>query len=95
MPNQGSNLDFTDPESVVLPITPLGTEIGCKDTVFLNCATDFWIFFEIFYSVLVRLPPTVPSISMVPVKKNRLMSPLPLQSPSRSSIPSLSVPMML
>ncbi len=25
LPNQGSNLDFTDPESVVLPITPLGT----------------------------------------------------------------------
>ena len=24
LPNQGSNLDFTDPESVVLPITPLG-----------------------------------------------------------------------
>lgn len=36
LPNQGSNLDFTDPESVVLPITPLGTEIGCKDTTFWN-----------------------------------------------------------
>ena len=30
LPNQGSNLDFTDPESVVLPITPLGI-YGCKD----------------------------------------------------------------
>ena len=30
LPNQGSNLDFTDPESVVLPITPLGI-CGCKD----------------------------------------------------------------
>ena len=31
LPNQGSNLDFTDPESVVLPITPLGI-CGCKDS---------------------------------------------------------------
>ena len=30
LPNQGSNLDFTDPESVVLPITPLGI-CECKD----------------------------------------------------------------
>ena len=30
MPNQGSNLDFTDPESVVLPITPLGIFQGAK-----------------------------------------------------------------
>ena len=30
MPNQGSNLDFTDPESVVLPITPLGTVSAAK-----------------------------------------------------------------
>ena len=95
MPNQGSNLDFTDPESVVLPITPLGTEIGCKDTVFLNCATDFENFFRIFYSVLFRLPPTTPSNSMVPVIKPKLMSPLPLQLPASSSIPLLSVPVML
>ena len=38
LPNQGSNLDFTDPESVVLPITPLGIGIGCKNTLFLNAA---------------------------------------------------------
>ena len=38
LPNQGSNLDFTDPESVVLPITPLGIVIGCKNTHFLNVA---------------------------------------------------------
>ena len=56
MPNQGSNLDFTDPESVVLPITPLGTEIGCKNTVFLNSATDFKKIFSIFYSLLSNLP---------------------------------------
>ena len=39
LPNQGSNLDFTDPESVVLPITPLGIVIGCKNTLFLNAAS--------------------------------------------------------
>lgn len=48
MPNQGSNLDFTDPESVVLPITPLGTDYGCKNTLFLNVATKFEDFFSIF-----------------------------------------------
>ena len=48
MPNQGSNLDFTDPESVVLPITPLGIVIGCKNTLFLNVATKIEEFFSIF-----------------------------------------------
>ena len=38
LPNQGSNLDFTDPESVVLPITPLGTVFGCKNTIFFKNA---------------------------------------------------------
>ena len=49
MPNQGSNLDFTDPESVVLPITPLGTDYGCKNTLFLNVATKFEEFFSNFF----------------------------------------------
>ena len=49
LPNQGSNLDFTDPESVVLPITPLGIVIGCKNTLFLNVATKSEeIFFDFF-----------------------------------------------
>ena len=46
LPNQGSNLDFTDPESVVLPITPLGTEIGCKNSVFLFHARKKSCFFR-------------------------------------------------
>ena len=54
LPNQGSNLDFTDPESVVLPITPLGTEIGCKNTVFLNSTTDFGKIFSIFLFGLIQ-----------------------------------------
>ncbi len=45
LPNQGSNLDFTDPESVVLPITPLGIFYGCKNTVFLNAARKIGKFF--------------------------------------------------
>ena len=49
MPNQGSNLDFTDPESVVLPITPLGIVIGCKNTLFLNVATKIEEFFFDFF----------------------------------------------
>ena len=49
LPNQGSNLDFTDPESVVLPITPLGIEFGCKNTLFLNVATNSKDFFSIFF----------------------------------------------
>ena len=52
LPNQGSNLDFTDPESVVLPITPLGTEVGCKNTHFLNAATKMGDFFSDFFIVL-------------------------------------------
>ena len=50
LPNQGSNLDFTDPESVVLPITPLGTEIGCKNTLFLNAAIKKRNFFRNFFA---------------------------------------------
>ena len=46
LPNQGSNLDFTDPESVVLPITPLGTEIGCKNREFLFHARKKSCFFR-------------------------------------------------
>ena len=46
LPNQGSNLDFTDPESVVLPITPLGIDFGCKDTTFFNRVTEIGNFFS-------------------------------------------------
>ena len=48
LPNQGSNLDFTDPESVVLPITPLGIVIGCKNTLFLNAASKKRKKFSVF-----------------------------------------------
>ena len=48
LPNQGSNLDFTDPESVVLPITPLGICIGCKNTIFLFYARKIIDFLGIF-----------------------------------------------
>ena len=49
LPNQGSNLDFTDPESVVLPITPLGNRIGCKNTLFLNAANKMGKNFSDFF----------------------------------------------
>ena len=47
LPNQGSNLDFTDPESVVLPITPLGIDCDCKNTYFLFYARKKTIFFSV------------------------------------------------
>ena len=44
LPNQGSNLDLTDPESVVLPITPLGIS-DCKIThIFYSCDKNFVFF---------------------------------------------------
>ena len=57
LPNQGSNLDFTDPESVVLPITPLGIGIGCKNTLFLNAARKMRKIFRFFF--------TYPSLSAI------------------------------
>ena len=52
LPNQGSNLDFTDPESVVLPITPLGKHYSCKNTHFLNAANRMWKNFFGFFTGL-------------------------------------------
>ncbi len=55
LPNQGSNLDFTDPESVVLPITPLGTVYGCKNTLFLFHARKKRVFFEFVKKIIKKL----------------------------------------
>lgn len=44
LPNQGSNLDFTDPESVVLPITPLGIS-DRKITTFFYLSRKNLVFF--------------------------------------------------
>ena len=44
LPNQGSNLDFTDPESVVLPITPLGIS-NRKITTFFYLSSKNFVFF--------------------------------------------------
>ncbi len=63
LPNQGSNLDFTDPESVVLPITPLGTGNGCKNTLFLNAARKKRDFFWFFYPIT-AMPDKSPGISI-------------------------------
>ena len=47
LPNQGSNLDFTDPESVVLPITPLGIFAIAKIIKTLNQERRTLNFFDI------------------------------------------------
>jgi len=60
----------------------LGTEFGCKDTTFFhscNRIRDF--FFGFFYSVLFRLPLTVPSKASVPDTNTKLTSPEPVQLP--------------
>ena len=44
LPNQGSNLDFTDPESVVLPITPLGISDRKITHNFYSCDKNFVFF---------------------------------------------------
>ena len=44
LPNQGSNLDFTDPESVVLPITPLGISDRKITHYFYSCDKNFVFF---------------------------------------------------
>ena len=44
LPNQGSNLDFTDPESVVLPITPLGISHRKITHNFYSCNKNFTFF---------------------------------------------------
>ena len=44
LPNQGSNLDFTDPESVVLPITPLGISDRKITHIFYSCDKNFVFF---------------------------------------------------
>lgn len=47
LPNQGSNLDFTDPESVVLPITPLGINSAAKVLNWRIVQTKKAIFFDL------------------------------------------------
>lgn len=47
LPNQGSNLDFTDPESVVLPITPLGISDHKITHIFYSCDKNFVFFLTI------------------------------------------------
>ncbi len=71
LPNQGSNLDFTDPESVVLPITPLGTNsaakvlnwliMQAKKATFFNFRQKKSLFFHlvIFCKALLVLRPRV------------------------------------
>ena len=51
LPNQGSNLDFTDPESVVLPITPLGISDRKITHIFYSCDKNFVFFLTIWYSL--------------------------------------------
>ena len=56
LPNQGSNLDFTDPESVVLPITPLGTNSAAKVLNWLIMQAKKATFFYFSSKKVVFLP---------------------------------------
>ena len=72
LPNQGSNLDFTDPESVVLPITPLGTVFGCKNTIFFkNARKKRYFLGYLHFLAKVVLPNQGSNLKTIILEKNR------------------------